>query len=86
MLFELESLVAIIELERFSLDSTAVYKGYAALKYPDAAYSFELRKEVLADCEAEMGMTAVGLKRKVSESWLRRLDNVASWARLLLAP
>lgn len=37
------------------------------------AYSIEFRREVLADCDAGMGTMAVALKRKVSESWVRRL-------------
>jgi transposase len=37
------------------------------------SYSIEFRREVLADCDAGMGTMAVALKRKVSESWVRRL-------------
>jgi transposase len=37
------------------------------------AYSIEFRREVLADCDAGMGTMAVAIKRRVSESWVRRL-------------
>lgn len=36
-------------------------------------YSIEFRREVLADCDAGMGTMAVAIKRRVSESWVRRL-------------
>jgi transposase len=36
-------------------------------------YSIEFRQEVLADCDAGMGTMAVAIKRRVSESWVRRL-------------
>lgn len=37
------------------------------------AYSIEFRYEVLEDCDAGMSTLAVALKRRVSESWVRRL-------------
>ncbi|MGE0761616.1 MAG: IS630 transposase-related protein [Pirellulaceae bacterium] len=37
------------------------------------SYSIEFRREVLADCDAGMGTMAVAVKRRVSESWVRRL-------------
>lgn len=36
-------------------------------------YSIEFRREVLADCDAGMGTTAVAIKHHVSDSWVRRL-------------
>jgi transposase len=36
-------------------------------------YSIEFRREVLADCDAGMSTMAVAIKRRVSESWVRRL-------------
>lgn len=36
-------------------------------------YSIEFRQEVLADCDAGMSTMAVAIKRRVSESWVRRL-------------
>ena len=37
------------------------------------AYPVEMRKRVLADCDAGMGTQAVALKYQVSASWVRRL-------------
>jgi transposase len=37
------------------------------------AYSVDLRKRVLADCDAGMEVRQVGVKYNVSESWIRRL-------------
>jgi transposase len=37
------------------------------------AYSADLRKRVLDDCDAGMGTAAVAQKYSVSESWVRRL-------------
>jgi transposase len=37
------------------------------------AYSKDLRERVLADCDEGMGATAVAVKYRVSESWVRRL-------------
>ena len=37
------------------------------------AYSMDLRKRVLADCDAGMEVRQVGVKYNVSESWIRRL-------------
>jgi transposase len=37
------------------------------------AYSMDLRKRVLADCDAGMEVRQVGVKYDVSESWIRRL-------------
>ena len=36
-------------------------------------YPTEMRKRILADCDAGMGTQAVALKYLVSESWVRRL-------------
>jgi transposase len=36
-------------------------------------YSIEFRREVLADCDAGMSTMAVAIKRRVSESWVRRI-------------
>jgi transposase len=37
------------------------------------AYSIDLRKRVLADCDAGLEVRQVGVKYDVSESWIRRL-------------
>jgi transposase len=37
------------------------------------AYSVDLRKRVLADCDAGLGTKEVAAKFQVSESWVRRL-------------
>jgi transposase len=37
------------------------------------AYSMDLRKRVLKDCDAELKTRAVAQKYSVSESWVRRL-------------
>jgi transposase len=37
------------------------------------AYSIDLRKRVLADCDAGMEVRQVGVKYNVRESWIRRL-------------
>ena len=37
------------------------------------AYSVDLRKRVLADCDAGLGTKGVAAKYQVSESWVRRL-------------
>jgi transposase len=37
------------------------------------AYAVDLRKRVLADCDAGMGTKEVAAKYRVSESWVRRL-------------
>lgn len=37
------------------------------------AYSIDLRKRVLADCDAGIEVRQVGVKYNVSESWIRRL-------------
>ena len=37
------------------------------------AYSMDLRKRVLADCDAGLEVRQVGVKYDVSESWIRRL-------------
>ena len=37
------------------------------------SYPIEMRKRVLADCDAGMKTRAVALKYRVSESWVRRL-------------
>jgi len=37
------------------------------------AYSVDLRKRVLADCDAGLGTMEVAAKFQVSESWVRRL-------------
>lgn len=37
------------------------------------AYSAEFRGEVLAACDANEGTAAIGLRFKVSESWVRRI-------------
>ena len=38
------------------------------------SYSKEFRREVLAACDAEEGTRAVALRFKVSESWVRRIQ------------
>lgn len=37
------------------------------------AYSMDLRRRVLADCDGEMRTRVVAGKYRVSESWVRRL-------------
>src|SRR6516164_3393873 len=37
------------------------------------AYPIEMRKRILADCDAGMNTKSVSLKYQVSESWVRRL-------------
>jgi transposase len=37
------------------------------------AYSMDLRKRVIADCDAGLGTKAVAKKYKVSPAWVRRL-------------
>ena len=37
------------------------------------AYPIEMRKRILADCDAGINTQAVALKYQVSESWVRRL-------------
>jgi len=37
------------------------------------SYSLDLRRRVLADCDAKMETRAVATKYRVSESWVRRL-------------
>ena len=37
------------------------------------AYSKELRREVLAACDARLGTRVVALRFNVSESWVRRV-------------
>jgi transposase len=37
------------------------------------AYSLDLRKRVVADCDADMGTKAVAEKYRVSTSWVRSL-------------
>ena len=37
------------------------------------SYSLDLRKRILADCDAKMGTRDVATKYRVSESWVRRL-------------
>jgi transposase len=37
------------------------------------AYPIEMRKRILADCDAGMNTRSVALKYQVSESWVRRL-------------
>ncbi len=37
------------------------------------AYPLEMRKRVLADCDAGLGTQKVALKYQVSEAWVRRL-------------
>lgn len=37
------------------------------------AYPIEMRKRILADCDAGMNTQAVALKYQVSDSWVRRL-------------
>lgn len=37
------------------------------------AYSMDLRKRVLADCDAGLEVRQVAVKYRVSESWIRRL-------------
>jgi len=48
-------------------------------------YPTEMRKRILADCDAGMGTRAVALKYLVSESWVRRLKNcfnIHAWSSL----
>jgi transposase len=39
------------------------------------AYPVEMRKRILADCDAGMNTKSVALKYEVSESWVRRLKH-----------